>query len=204
MKNHYSVEDWDRNHPASMVLTDTYKVSPPSSLWFKKVAGSPAHARILSRDGETQNIAEGRIVCFLLGYTADFQAGFLFRNQATLGTADRENCFQLYIDSAHWSLTLFIEGVAEWSIDTDGDFPTEEWLKIRASWWNGYSENGVEALAVMVERYIAGEWVQQGDIAYDEDNHWKDSEINRCGHACFLRDPNHVYVDDTEIWKRTE
>lgn len=204
MGNHHSVEDWDRSHPAITILDDTICVSEPTSLWFKTHENAAVYPLLLSRHADAQNVAEGRMVGYLYGVGAVATGGFTFRNQSALGTAIRDNGFEVHIHDEGWSLLKRVGGVLSWTKEADGTFPKNTWIQIRLSWWNGYTAAGLPALAVMMERYIAGEWVKQGDTLYDEDNEFKDSEINRCGPASRATSVNYAWIDDTEVWERTE
>ncbi|GAH97702.1 unnamed protein product [marine sediment metagenome] len=202
MAEHHSIEDWDRSQPSSILLTDAHYVSEPSSLLFSEYEEESYWGTILSRHVDAQDLAEGRIVTQFQARVAGYQAGFTFRNQAALGTSNYENCYLIVFFGSEWHLDYVTGGVEHGIGATSMDFPTYEWIKLRLSWWNGYSDNGLPALAVMLERYIDGEWVKQGDTLYDEDNHFKDSETNRCGLHALGQTIDVIFYDDTEIWER--
>ncbi len=204
MKNHYSVIDWDRSDPTKLYLSDEQKVSDPYSLKAHHPGTGLELVVILHRFTSTRNIRDGRLIfCVFTTHVVGPEIA-TFRNQAPLDSANRDNCFEILFWASTWSWRLFEGGEYIWGKTANGSFTTNEWMKFRLSWWEGFSSLGVPATCVALEKYIAGEWVKQGNTLYDEDSHFKDSSINRVGHIAFVDNTRPQYWDDTEIWKRTD
>lgn len=198
---HHSVSDWDFQDSLIYSLTPIYYISPPTSLKLERRGGYPAEGAVLCRIATTQNLPQGRVIT--AGRKAYDANNFkvTFRNQAPLGSSAMNNCYMATLEKTRWLLHSYIDGTPTIIGTQAATSDPGTWEFLRITWWNGMTPAGEEALAVTMEKYIAGEWVKQGDTIYHEANLWKDSEINRCGLSCYVIGADYyVWYDDTEIW----
>lgn len=197
---HHSVSDWDRSAATTYVLDDTQYVSAPRSL---KVGGAGAEFALklfLCREATTQNLPQGRIVTWHRRSAEGYWPGIAFRNQSALGSVSRDNGYELAVRHTGYSLWRYVAAAETFIGSRDLTTNNLTWYQDRITWWNGLTADGEDALTLMLERYLAGEWVQQGDWLYDTANQFKDSETNRCGLRITQHEDHPVWFDDTEIW----
>lgn len=192
-QGHYSTADWDFSSDSWILDTNKY-TTPPSALR----GTTPSPVFVLNKLPDIQNLPHGRIVTNLwLTYQKAFR--LYFRNQAPLLSSNRENTYEvhLYASGALASyLNAYVAGelVGQWNFGMG--FPWAEWLKIRVTWWTGKNLINVRSLACKLEKMVAGEWQQMGNILYDVQDRWQNSDVNRVG----IGVNNNSWVDDTEIW----
>lgn len=199
-KDHHSVSDWDHNPEAIWSLDDTQFVSVPRSLRLSGEGAPGTISLFLCRVGTTPYLPQGRLITYIrTQYT--YQAHLLyFRNQAALGGADRANTYELSILFNAWGVDRRVNNVPT-SIGAGAtSTPPDTWARFRLTWWNGTTPEGVPALTISLDKYIAGEWVQQGDWLYDTENMWATSDINRCGPGGYEVSYAYLWHDDTEVW----
>ena len=200
MPVHHSVVDWDFQYGATnRSLSATRCVSEPTSLRILEPGSTAFRDTILCRHPDTQCLPQGEVRnweygAFYLKHVASF------RNQAPLGSANFENCYEIFVASANISLDRYLLGVYSRRDITTGTGFLSQWTHYRSFWYNGETPGHVPALCVDVYREIAGEWVKEGNTLYDTANSWKDSAINRAGFKSYSRYGVPQYWDDTEIW----
>ncbi len=200
---HHSVDQWDREEPTQINLDTIVYHSAPACLRFQDVAPFKNYLTILSRHAEAQCIIDGRLVTWAHFMRANVPQPFCFRNQAPLGTANRDNCYYTYMDKHSQNLYIYQEGIPTFLGQWFAEMTLNTWIHWRLSWWSALTNGGVSTLLVSLEKEIDGEWVEQGAPIEYAANTWHDSEINRCGFQGAPGGAYHVRVDDSEIWTRT-
>jgi len=193
IRHHHSPSDWWFTH-ANWVLSTTEFVSPPTSL---KTTGMSLF--VTCNLDEAECIPEGRVICSTMNMSWADPQGVVLRAQKNTGAEYQKNSYACFNnDGSAWVCRRFV-GTTGYNIGWfDIPTSTETWYRQRITWWNGEDGNGDPALAVQIERWEAGEWVDYGTV-FDTDNVWKDSAVNRCG----IRTSGGAYHDDTEIWVPT-
>lgn len=192
---HHSVGDWDK--PATDWKLDTdFFVSPPSSLY----SWNTTPQAFLCRLADSLCLPTGRIVSWI---RPQFQTAYwlTFRNQVALGSSDLKDCYLIATSSytrvdfgkrVNNVYTKLDEWLMSWSLAT--------WIQVRVTWWTTYDAQNQPTMAVHLEAYEGGAWVDKGTL-YDSDNLWSTSTVNRLGLAVTT---GGISFDDTEIWKPTE
>ncbi len=197
---HHSVSDWDKNADATYMLDTAQFVSAPKSLRISGPGSTSPDTAFLCRIADTLNLPQGRLSTHLRCEDTDIMIHIYFRLQSALGIVFLQNGYRIRYLGDSIALHKII-----------GDTPTpigyfavvtniNTWYHDRWTWWNGRNPDAEEALTVMMERYIAGEWVQQDDWLYDTENRWKDSDINRCGIGGYEFLGKWTWFDDTLIY----
>lgn len=196
---HHSVADWDfQIDPEHRSLSASAYVSPPTSLLYLK-SGGYVLGSCLCRIPATLCLPQGEVRNWTrTGLTAKYPA--LFRSQAALGTADRQNCYFVAIDTDTAYLRRYVDDVLTERDDTPCWGVQNQWVHYRIFWYNGLTPGEAEALCVDVYLDVEGEWIKQGATMYDTDNMWKDSAINRAGFFPIAGGNLPMYWDNTEIW----
>lgn len=199
--SHHTIADWDFQRGANARSLDpSYYISPPTSLKFTTDPSLGSNT-ILCRIPETLCLPQGEVRTWLRRDTPYIgPTPGSFRNQAALGGASIANCYFFYMQYAFIVLYRSINNAWTEIYTWDWPEPDNVWYHFRTFWYNGKTPAEVPALCVDLYREIAGEWVKQGDTAYDTANWWKDSEINRCGPFCYVGTNRQSWFDDTEIW----
>lgn len=198
---HHTVSDWDFWDTASYDLYTGLYVSPPSSLRVFTPNVVIRNKHTLCRVATTLNLPQGRLVTAVYKTWDSQRLYYSFRNQAALGAGDHLNCYLVGITYSTWWIQRLVNGLLGWSDSQPNVATKNTWEYFRLTWWNGKTPAGVDALAATLEKYIAGEWVKQGEVVYDTGNQFKDSEINRCGPGIVGVEQGYpTYIDDTEIW----
>lgn len=199
-KDHHSVSDWDHNPEAIWSLDFTQFVSAPRSLRLSGDGAPGTISLFLCRVGTTPYLPQGRLITYHRIQHLSQAIMLYFRNQAALGTANRANTYELSIVSPSWGVDRRVNNVPT-TIGTRTTSTTPDtWERFRTTWWNGTTPEGVPALTISLDKYIAGEWIQQGDWLYDTENMWATSDINRCGPGGFEVSYAYLWHDDTEVW----
>jgi len=197
---HHSVSDWDKNADATYTLDTTQYVSAPRSLRLGGPGSTQPDTQFLCRVAPTRNLPQGAIVTSLRTTYGDGGHRIHFRNQSVLG----ESSF------LHSYYIQYFGGDALFNIIVGGDITilgtfilntlANTWYKDRITWWNGKTPDAEDCITVRLERWIAGEWLQQNDWLYDTVNRWYDSAVNRCGVGCDEQNDEYHWLDDTELW----
>jgi len=201
--NHHTVADWDFSAGMTKDLSVIQFVSPPSSIHLGDFPNNTIDGAILCRIAEAQCIPEGRIVTWARQRTPANQYRYTFRNQAVLGSANSDDCYQVQVDTTHWYLYRYVGGAPTLVGTRSANHWADYWAHHRVSFYNGQDPLGIDALVVIYEREIDGVWTPQDEPIYDPVNMYKDSPTNRLGlvsHGCFAGWEQ--WYDDTEIWQR--
>jgi hypothetical protein len=190
------VADWDKEF-SYWSLDTTRKVSSPSSIKIYNSTGDNFHA-FLSRNESAQNVRDGMMIGYCLrpsGVTY-CGVGFTFRNQASLGSANHNNCYLWYYSASTGRVYLnrYVNASYILLSSVTFSFATETWIKFKTSWW---SDPGLGGLVIRLERWNGSNWVKVFDDYVDSADYWKDSSVNRCGPLGFYYGGWH---DDTEIY----
>jgi len=181
--------DWDFQGTTWAITTAQY-VSAPSSLT------ATGGLSILSRRADCQVLPQGQIVTQFRGHSTDYLHLFC-RNQAALGLANYENCYQLMRISTGASASCVVRrresGSVVWevSLGTLDALSIDTWYKFRFTWWNDWGK-----VRFRLERWVTDAWVQEGVDVEDPTNKWATSSINRVG---LYPTSSQIWYDDTEI-----
>ena len=197
---HHSLADWDfQQGDTNRSLSAVRFINPPTSLLINNPGAGWFVDTILCRIPATLNLPQGEV------RTWQYSAGLyatpaIFRNQATLGNSDFDNCYYIYCAASTIYLTRCLLGHCSVKDTTTCTTFSNEWVHYRIFWYNGKTPGEAEALCVDVYREVAGEWIKEGSTLYDTDNHFKASGINRAGIFPRIYNAGDEFWDDTEIW----
>ena len=198
---HHTVADWDWVGPTNRDLDTGLYVSPPSSL---RIGILPGISTVigLCRVPDTLCIPNGRFQSWSRRLVIDNSYYWHFRNQAALGSADRQNTYVIDFSSIGTYLRYYLSGGSHSVASFDWLHPAGEWVHLRVTFEEVPNPANGKRLAVTLEREVAGQWLQLGNIAYENNNYWSDSAINRLGFEgyCGANYVNHL--DDTKIYKK--
>lgn len=196
---HHSISDWDWSLDSTFrSLSAAYYNSPPTSIKIGK-ANQTCVNTVLSRDASCQCLPQGQLISWVKKLTLG-SAGFIFRNQAALDSANWLNAYHFYYLPTMWTLYRRIAGVTVNIGSVTPGMDIGEIAHCKLVWFNGENPAGNPALVVAFYKEIDDVWVQQSSSIYDTTNQFKDSPINRCGHFTALQPNQFVHFDDTEIW----
>ena len=181
--------DWDFENSNWTIDSGQY-VSSPSSL------KNTGNCNILSRRSNCQNLPQGRVIFWWRATGTALWLSIHMRNQAALGTADRQNCYTLVrtLSGSQAQVNRYEAGTSVWyqSFGTPAALLADTWYKFRVTWWNNWGK-----IRFRLERWNGSAWVQEGSDIEDSTNKWNTSSVNRVGLQLINLTEYH---DDTELW----
>lgn len=187
----YSVSDWDFSS-GGWEISSAHHVSPPTSLHG---TGDP-DVFVLCRIPETLCLPQGRYIEYIR-QPYGYHAGILFHNQAPLGQANRQNCYQVLLTSTvQTRLYKYVNGAPTVLHTWPYTRPSDTWFHVRITWWITYGPHCQKSLEVELEVWDGANWISYGTYVHPNPP-WVDSDINREG--MYHPGPG-AYRDDTEIW----
>jgi len=203
LKPHHTLTDWDWSDTAQRSLDTNIYVSEPSSLSCESTAGAWQTVLFLCKYEGTLCIPNGRLITYLRHHHPNLPFQYiLFRNQHPLGETGFANTYLVYFQKDMVEFTRYVDGGAVWSQNTPFTKAVEAWERFRLTWFSGTNGDGAPALVIVLEKELAGEWIQIPPTIYDLADGWKDSELNRIGGMATTWIGHPDWWDDTEIWKK--
>lgn len=196
---HHSVADWDILPAGYHTLSTITYVSPPTSIRFYATGSTICRISVLCRVAKTQCIPEGELRTWLRwNYYAEYIA--MWKNQAPLGSADMNNCYNILNSASLLRVGKVVNGKSSVFAEIPTTSTADTWEHWRVKYWNGLDPDPIGAMCVEVYKEVGGVWVLQGQRVYDPANMWKDSLVNRSGFHVITALGKNEYYDDTEIW----
>jgi hypothetical protein len=183
-----ATSDWDFSSTGWVLDTATY-ISPPSSFRATDILV------LLCKYTGTTVLSQGRIKTYFRlssGVAPDYFQ-ILFRNQASVGSANYNNSYKYYLGTDGTKFTYYSNGT-EYNVPGGSETKSiskNTWYQIQVTWW---IDTGGAGLMARCEIPPGTNWVR--DFNHSA-NLWATSSINRCGFYCYYIP---TYIDDTEIW----
>lgn len=170
-----SPDNWDANND-NWGYSDVRFISSPTSLLI-----APLYNTLLARPPATLNLVSGRISTWR--YPQGLLQGiqYLFRNQAPLGSSNLNDGYAVYLWKDRAKLFKRVGGVqTELKDNPVAEWPYNEWLLTRVTWWSDVGVDCQRSLSIRVEHWIDDAWVELVTWAEAPDL-WYDTGIARCG-----------------------
>ena len=198
LKTHHSAGDWNFSSPNWRITNLLYQ-SPPSAFqtWNEM---NPCSCLILCKNAAVLKLPWGRIVTWLRHPQQAAAWQITFRNTAPPGSANLNNCYQVYfsLELLSWYLTERQAGavVREWSTAKSALLPNT-WYHIRVNFIPQWDQ-----MVVSLEIEIDATWVQQGELITVVNPLFEGEDYQRPGiQGNNPQYYNHATWDDTEIWE---
>lgn len=203
----HSLSDWDFPSPTYLAIRTDQYVSAPSSLKGLLCPSGSINENVWLKSALAPCVKDGRFVdWYRWNASAYMDKYILFRAQDVPPLAIPQDCYWLHLRNDYVRLYTRIAGVAN-EIATGHfipDLSANTWYRFRMTFYSYLGADLVEVMRAIFEIEIAGEWVEKFNIE-DSANLHKDSEVNRIGFMLRVRYATlQQWVDDTEIWKKTE
>jgi len=198
---HHSTADWDFQK-TTWYLDTTQFTSAPSSLRSIGAETTVTPWVALCKASVTIPLDEGRIVSQIRRpATGSRRPLLVFRAQAPIGTATYYNCYCVRFSDnpSGWEYYDAL-GVRTIIANIPYALPTNTWVKVRISWWNGKNLQNQDATVLRVERWDGANWIQIDVDYYDTNQRNKGSPNSRVGVGCWNALNSYSWHDDTEVW----
>lgn len=206
-KLHFSLSDWIFPSPTYMAIRDDQYISSPTSL---KSLFSPEALRkefVWLKSTIAPCVKDGRFIDWYRWSHSTYQMKhILFRSQTTPPLDIPSNCYYLNLRPNFAMLYARQAGIDSLvaSCNFTPDLLQNTWYHYRMTWYSYLGEDLLEVMRAVFDIEVEGEWVEKFNIE-DSINAFKDSEVNRVGFMARLRSSIlNTWVDDTEIWQKTE
>lgn len=201
----HSLADWDFNTDTQLNISSDHFVSYPTSLKAGGVGYTPKWNYVFLKSTLAPNVKDGRIIYY--HYPTDtftLTGPPFFRAQALPPETRPDNCYYILLNNASVNIYKRTAGVSV--LKATGahtqalDYYT--WTQWRVTWWEFIGPELQPILRIIIDRQIAGEWVQQ--LLWDDtDPSWGDSAVNLVGFCPYSRNTDTTeWMDDTEVWEK--